>query len=154
MKLENWALVAEIVSGAAVVITLVFLILGIRENTNVLRAAAYTDVLDGMNRFQTEVMTDPDSVRVWGAFILGEAAELDGDDRMRLNLAVLTIFRLYESAYYSDQYGLLGDSERERFERSICMQFTRARSANVETPLRDSLTANFLRYVEEELCIN
>ena len=38
-KLSEWASIAEIVSGIAVVITLVFLIFGIRENTEVTRAA-------------------------------------------------------------------------------------------------------------------
>ena len=40
MKLEKWALVAEIVSGFAVVLTLVILVLGVRENTTTLRATA------------------------------------------------------------------------------------------------------------------
>lgn len=153
-KLSSWASIAEIISGAAVVITLVFLIIGINENTNTMRASAYADLLDGLNRFQTEMMTDPASVSVWRAFIEGEAAELEGDDRMRLNLAVLTIFRLYESAYYSDEYGLLGTSERERLDRNICAQFARVRSANAEILLRDAMTTDFLRDIETELCVD
>jgi hypothetical protein len=41
VKLSDWANVAEVVSGVAVVITLIFLILSIRENTEITRAAAY-----------------------------------------------------------------------------------------------------------------
>jgi hypothetical protein len=39
MKLEKWALIAEIVGGVSVVITLIFLIAGIRENTAVTRVS-------------------------------------------------------------------------------------------------------------------
>lgn len=38
MKLEKWALIAEIVSGAAIVVTLIVLILEIRTNTDAIRA--------------------------------------------------------------------------------------------------------------------
>lgn len=38
MKLEKWALIAEIVSGVAVVATLIFLIIEIRGNSDAIRA--------------------------------------------------------------------------------------------------------------------
>ena len=39
MKLEKWALIAEIVSSVAVVVTLVLLLFEVRENTDIARAA-------------------------------------------------------------------------------------------------------------------
>jgi hypothetical protein len=55
MKLSDWAGIAEIFSGIAVVVTLVFLIIGIRENTEVTRAATYADLLDGLNEYSMQV---------------------------------------------------------------------------------------------------
>jgi hypothetical protein len=153
MKLEKWALIAEIVSGAAVLITLIFLVLGIRENTDVQRASAYTDLMEGMNRFQTAMLTNSDSIRVWQAFISEDVAGLDDNDLMRLNLSTLTLFRIYESAYISDKYGLLGDSERKRFENNICSMFGRVVSLDLVELVRSAVTEDFMRRIETELCI-
>ena len=150
MTIEKWASIAEIVSGVAVVITLVFLILGIQENTAVQRATAYSDLLDSLNRFQIAQMTDPDSVRVWSAFVSQEGAELEGDDRMRLNLAMLTVFRIYESAFYSEQAGLIDGPEQERFNSNICNHLNNVRAANVEDLLRATMTDDFMGYIEAE----
>ena len=38
MKLEKWALLAEIISGVAIVVTVIILIVEVRGNTTVLRA--------------------------------------------------------------------------------------------------------------------
>ena len=57
-KLSDWASIAEIVSGVAVVITLIFLIVGIRENTNVVRASAFSDNLSAFNDFSMTVAAD------------------------------------------------------------------------------------------------
>ena len=111
LKLSDWASIAEIVSSIAVIVTLVFLVLGVRDNTDVLRASAYADLMDSLNEFQSEQMANPDSLRVWDAFVAEEAAELDGLDRRRLTLTALILFRIYEKAYFSNQSGLIGESE-------------------------------------------
>jgi len=47
-KLSDWASIAEIISGIAVLVTLVFLVLEIRAGTNVTRASMYGDILDSL----------------------------------------------------------------------------------------------------------
>ena len=42
-KLADWASIAEIISGIAVVVTLIVLIVEVRDNTEVLRVSAYND---------------------------------------------------------------------------------------------------------------
>ncbi len=48
-KLSDWASAAEIIASIAVVITLIILILGIRENTEVVRAGSYNDLLGNVD---------------------------------------------------------------------------------------------------------
>ena len=60
MKLENFAHIAEVISGIAVVISLVFLIYGIRENTEVTRTVAYEGLIDSINNFTLTIVPDED----------------------------------------------------------------------------------------------
>ena len=149
LKLSDWASIAEIVSGAAVIVTLIILIIGVRDNTQTVRASAYSENRNAMNSFQTEILTDQDALRVWDAYVTQETAELDQLDRQRLTLIVLSFFRIYEDAYNLDQYGYLGDQEWQRFDRNICFWFERARSANISDVLQDTMTRGFFEYVSE-----
>ena len=146
-KLSDWASIAEIISGIAVVVTLIFLIAGIRENTAVMRASEYSDLMESLNNFQVAQMTDPDSVRVWDAYIFRRTDELSALDRQRLNLAVLTLFRTYESAYFSNAYGLMGDVEWDRFRVAICGHYPRVRNNFLQELLTGILSAEFWDYV-------
>jgi len=85
-KLADWASIAEILSGIAVVITLIVLVVGVRENTEVVRASMFDSIVDKMNGFQATVATDPDLLRIWTAYVEGSATDLDEIDRQRLNL--------------------------------------------------------------------
>ncbi len=123
MKLEKWALIAEIVSGVAVVVTLIFLILGIRENTEVVRASAYASSIDGFNDFTNIIFSDPELVRLYDAFFNDGVSELSEPDTQRLQFMMNTLFRSYEKAYFSRQYGLLGEAEWERMEVIACRNF-------------------------------
>ena len=126
-KLSDWASIAEIISGIAVVITLVFLILGIRENTEIVRASAYAGSMDSLNDFTMDVITNADLRSVWQDYVNENATDFDADETQELQLLLIVLFRNYEKAYFSERYGLLGSAEWGRFERQICLQVDRAR---------------------------
>ena len=146
MKLSHWASVAEIVSGIAVVVTLVFLVLGIRENTQVTRASMYSDLMDGLNEYSMAIADNPDLSRIWLAFMSFETEDLDPSDFPRLTNIVQTMFRNWESAWYSRRYGVMGEEEWARVERLLCPGWERSQSADVG--LRSFLTEPFFHYIE------
>ena len=125
-KLSDWASVAEIISGIAVVITLVFLIVGIRDNTAALRGSAYADFLDSLNQLQASLMADPGLASRWEAYIRGDTSGLDQPSRAQLNLAVLSQIRIYEAAYFQREYELIGDREWDRILEVGCRAFRRS----------------------------
>ena len=150
-KLSDWASIAEIVASVAVVVTLIVLIIGVRENTDTVRASAYSSNLQSINQLQAEILSDPDAVRVYTAFIDEDTSGLDDEDRMRLTLILLSNFRSYESAYFSERYGLLGEEEWRRFDRNICFFFRKALTVGVDGAIRTTLTEDFMAYVAD-LC--
>jgi len=119
-KLSDWASVAEIVSGLAVVITLVFLLMGIQANTSTTRVSVYSSLVDSVNYLESQRLNDPELLGYWRAFRAGEAAELEENERRRLGLYLQMLYRVYEKAYVSNKNDVIGASEWERFRRSAC----------------------------------
>ena len=147
-KLSDWASIAEILSGIAVVITLIVLIVGIRENTDSVRSSTYADSLDRLNDFQMEVLVDPDALRLWDALNSADASGLDGLDSQRLTIIVLTLFRILENSYFAARHGLLGEEESKRIEVAICRFFPRAQAAGREAVLQEVMTNEFMEHIK------
>ena len=150
MKLSEWASIAEILASLAVVTTLIVLIVGVRENTEIVRASAYTTSLQDLNYLQVSILNDPDSMRVWTAFMNEDTEGFDNVDRQRFALILLSQFRTYESAYFSQKRGLLGSDEWIRFQNSICAFFERAVSDGVILGvIQRNTTEEFMGYVSD-----
>jgi hypothetical protein len=135
------------VSGIAVVVTLVFLILDLRENTDVTRAAMYQQSGASLVEFRRDIMRDPEIARLYDAFLNNQAESFEGIDRVRLNQLILNIFQVSESAFFARRYGLLGNAEWSRFERSICGNYALVRSAKLTGILQRVMTEDFMEYI-------
>jgi len=58
MKLSDWANIAEVVSGIAVVVTLVILVIGIRENTVAIQASSRQSIASRIEERAMSVATN------------------------------------------------------------------------------------------------
>ena len=146
MKLEKWALIAEIASGVGVLVTLIFLVIGIRDNTNVTRAASYEDLMSDSNQVFLTVVNDPELSQLWARRRERNLESLSNDEFERLAILNRAAWRIYDAAYYSFRNGSLGLSQWQRFENTICSAL----------PLDDELwsrtnfavSAEFVAYVD------
>lgn len=124
LRLSEWASVAEIVSGIAVLVTLVILISSVRENTETIRTSSYAANIDSIMELETEIISDPDLSRIYYLMKEGDYDQLEGADLYRAVFIESLHFRTYEKAYFMRQRGLLGSAEWERFRRSLCAGYT------------------------------
>jgi len=127
-KLSDWASIAEIISGIAVVITLVFLVFGIQDNTATTRTAVYADIIDSFNTLELTLLEDPELDRLFGAYVAQDSSNLgtlNESERDRLRRIALIQFRNYEKAFFARQYGVIGDAEWNRVEAGICSNYER-----------------------------
>ncbi len=145
-KLSDWASIAEIVSGIAVVITIVFLVVGIRGNTEITRAAVYDRNIDSLNAWRLSVAQDEDLLRVWTAYLQDDTEGFTGEDHRRMDLILSALWGIYEKSYYSNQYGILGSSEWSRFEARLCPNSTESEELWQEVVAR-LLTEEFVNFV-------
>jgi hypothetical protein len=142
-KLSDWASVAEIISGIAVVVTLLMLFLGIRENSEITRASMYADVIVGLNDTTRDIYRYPELNRLWWRFTEGEnLADLNVEEQFRLEQMVRALFRDFDRAFIAVQGGIIGSTEWQRFERPICFLGGRARGIGFNV-LEAELRADF-----------
>ncbi len=114
-RLQVWALMAEIVSGIAVVATLIFLIIEVRNNSELVQASTFERNTQSMIDYRASNVANDRSLEE-----MTEYWEMDSPEQLRRSLLVLNLWGLYEKAYFSQQYGLFGSSEWQRYTTSIC----------------------------------
>jgi len=137
------------VSSLAVVVTLVFLIADLRENTEITRAASYDRNLESLVQIRMQTAQDEDLSALFRHYWEGSTRELDSDDRFRLWIVVSAIWGVLEKAYIANEYGTMGPAEWERFATQICGSRARVTDdadwANLETLLSE----DFRNYIAE-----
>lgn len=140
-RIQNYAHFAEIVSGVAVVATLIFLVFEIRGNSDLIRANTFNRSIESLVDLRTHIASNDESLRImadhWG---------VESPDLLRRQLLVVNLWSIYEKTYYSQQYGLVGTAEWERFETRIC-SYTQSGREFWEESIAGFLTEEFRGYV-------
>ena len=157
MKLKKLALFAEIGSSIAVLITLIFLVSGIRENANATQAAVYEDLLDGINRFNLVLINDGELAQLWSNRQTISLNAMEADNAARLVYMNRVIFRIFDAAYFSFRNGSLDDSQWLRFRDNACRIYS---TDDASPELRDLwleteeiVSREYVSYLEES-CVN
>ena len=150
-RFKTWSQITDMVSGLAVLITLVILVIEVRENTAVTRMSAYQEELDRANEWRSNIASDPDQRYAYQQWSTGNGDELNPDQRFLLRMVLTSLFSQRESAYYAMLNGFLGDSEWERMFVPACGAFLRARGDNnMWGELSRFLTDDFVNILETE----
>jgi hypothetical protein len=152
-KLQVWALTAEIISGVAVVATLLFLAFEMRDNTNAAQAQTYQILMQEINGYRKMI-----GEQAMAEVVVKYGAEgwdaLNPVEQRQIRSTQLVIWGIYESAYFANKRGILGASEWSRFNRLLCDRLDNSKAqwaSGHQTPIRELHTAEFVEYVEK-LC--
>jgi len=152
MKLEKWALLAEVISGVAILVTLVLLVFEVRVNTDVSRIAAYQAITRDFDEWRTLILTDPELLDMFAQLL--EAGRwpdtsTDPEANARLVLLLDNQFSGSERAYIAYRGGIIGEQEWTRINRATCSEF-----AEIPDSLRElllyRLTDDFVGYLQTE----
>ena len=140
-NIKYWAQVSEIIAGVAVVITLIFLIFEVRENSDLVRAESFNRSIESLVDWRTAIASDEESLR-----IMAEHWGFDDVESLRRQMLVVNLWSIYEKTYYSHQYGLVGPAEWERFQSRIC-SYRRDGKEYFDERVAKFLTQEFRDYV-------
>ena len=120
MKLQNWAQIAEISSGVAIVISLVMLVVEVQQNTSAVQASTYDRLLSDHTQWRMNLATDTDAME---AYLLRMEQAIPSPEELRDSRGRqvwISGIMLWERAYFAREYGTLGDSEWQRYESNMC----------------------------------
>jgi hypothetical protein len=147
-RLSDWANVAQVVSGVGVIVTLVFLIISVRDNTATTRAAVFDGTMQGLSVFRNNVVNDAEVAELWNAYLARGYDDLDRTSRTRVVNLVALALENQQRAYYARGYGLLGEAEWSRFGTAICFHHRLlAQSEALSNAVKDLLTTEFWEYM-------
>ena len=99
----------EFVGAIAVVITLAYLAVQIRQNTGVTRAASHHAIVEALNRGNLAQAEDAELAQIWvsGSENRGGLSEAE---RQRFDMLLLSYFHVFDSLWYSAK---IGTAERD-----------------------------------------
>ena len=121
-KLQEYALIAEIVGAVAIVLSLVFVGIGIRENNDLNRYLAYDRNIASIISERDLMILNVDIMSMYRNYQAGDISNLTDTDRYRLIYVIRNTFGNYEKAYYSYSLNIMEDPEWTRYETQICVQ--------------------------------
>lgn len=140
-NLKYWAQVSEIAAGIGVIITLIFLIFEVRENSDLVRADSFNRSIESLIEFRGAIASNDEALQV-----MSEHWGFEDPELLRRDLLVVNLWSIYEKTFYSQQYGLVGDMEWERFQTRIC-RYQQTNRAFWNERVANFLTEEFRNYV-------
>lgn len=106
MTLSDLAAIGGFLGGAAVVASLVFVGLQLRQNTQAMRAAASQAHAANLQQIVSDIVTDDDTARLFRVGLSGPE-RLTDDERVRFIALISSFFRFFEAARLQWRHGQL-----------------------------------------------
>ena len=109
-KLQEYALLAEIISAVGIIISLVFVGFQIRDNTVASQAATYQASVGYDIELLMHLSADPDLSRIIDIYTYGDdASSLSANDIVRAQYEFTALLRHLENLYLQHELGMLSD---------------------------------------------
>lgn len=134
MNWEALSAISEIVGAGAVLVTLIYLAIQMRQNTASVQASTRQAVLQEDQELVYRMLDAPDLL------LLRFKPELTDEEKIRLNMYLITFFRLRESNWRQYQNGVLDEATWASYKGSM-RAFA---SARVRTWLENEMIAQML----------
>ena len=121
MNWEAIGAIGELGGALAVVVTLVYLAIQIRQNTDSVRSNTFQSVSESFNAWSVQLIRDPEVVKLYNSGLTDYEA-LEEIERSRFQLLISTQFRNYENIYYQHRHATL-DHEVWPARRASMIEF-------------------------------
>ena len=122
MTLENIYYIGQTVAVVALLLSIIFVGLQIRQNTKALKSTSHHAITDSFNQLNVLIGTDPKAGRIW-RLGLGGPENLDVDEQMSFSFLCLGYMRIFETLYFQNKNGTMDAQLFESKRRSIVAGF-------------------------------
>jgi len=150
VNLEDFGNLGDFLGGIGVIVTLAYLAVQIRSNTQTVRAASLEAVVNSHSQFLDRLAATSELSRIWFSGIWA-GAELPPEDGQRLLTLLFSAVRRWESAFHNVRTGTIEHSSWEGLHREYTNVFA-SPGARARWPLlRVALSSAFLPFAEEAI---
>ena len=118
VDLQSFAYLAEIIGGAAVVISLLYLAFQVRQNTHSLRTENYARALDRVAAIQAQLGQDSDLSRMLTKGVVS-SEKLTSAERIQFTWCMYEIFGSFEFMFHAAETRALPDEVWERWSLAV-----------------------------------
>ena len=151
-RLQKWALRAEVIGAAAVVLTFGYLAVEMRSNTNAIQAQTNQSMMEELNNFRRGLWNSEMAEVMIKFRRVGWEGLTDVEKELRWSVSA-SRWAIYESVYFAHQRGVLGRQEWGRFETAFCRGYLADRgiwqvAEFAPSAIASMLTPEFVEYVE------
>ncbi len=122
IELQKWALIAEVLGGLAVVITLIFLVLETRANTNAIQTQTYHALTSELNVVRQQLASE-EIADFYTQYAESGLETLSKRGAFSLLMLAEAKWGVYETAFYAREREVLGADEWVRYEIAICRNY-------------------------------
>jgi hypothetical protein len=149
MKLEKWALIAEIAGAMAVVISLVYVGAGIRQNTDAIMSANHQSLL-AMDIEKNSWFRDPDFAALYES-ALTDIDSLSSPQFRQFSTFVSDQLNIWENVYVAHEKGLIEDNIWAGYDQFYSSQMRLASYRLIWERNKGGWTGEFAQHVESAL---
>lgn len=150
MTIQELGAIGELVGGGAVIVTLLYLAVQIRQNTKAIQSSSFHGVTNSFNEINNLLAHDESLARI---FRIGmeDLDNLTDDEKVRFGFIYMSPFRVFETIYFQRESGTVDPRLWEAEKRSIqfLLRGAGSRAWWRSNPL--SFTSEFRQYIEEEV---
>ncbi len=124
MSLQDLGAIGELIGGIAVVISLVYLAVQIRQNTQTVRASAYQSILAVSVQARLMVAQDPLLCRrmLEG---LRDSEKLTDEEKAQLRQTISAMLRLFENVFFQYRRSMVEEQIWESWRAAMIAMFSR-----------------------------
>ena len=124
MTLDQLASIGEIIGGFAVVISLVYLAIQIRMNTEAERTSTYQSIVSDFGAMNNTMASTPELSHLF-VQAMENYQQLNSDQKARISQMFFQCFRFFENMFYQHQKGYLDDEVWIGWKRLMLTYFGR-----------------------------
>jgi len=146
----NWnavGAVAELLGAVAVVASLAYLAVQIRQNTRAVRGAMYDSMARTNMDWLGPLVSDPQLAETFERAV-DRWDGLGADDQRRINYLFIQLFRFWENVYYQSRQGTLEPRLWESWRHVMLSYFSRPGTRSWWRLRRGAFSEEFRRFLE------
>jgi hypothetical protein len=150
VDLSDLANLGEFLGGVAVIVSLVYLGVQIRQNTKSLRAATFQALSDSLSELTARMAESPDMGNLYFAGHQQSGGLSDAESR-RFMLLLLTLLRRFENAYLQYRSGILTASQWAGFRSTLLLVVSTPGGRAWWASWGAAFTPEFQRYINDKV---